>query len=83
MAFFEGPLSRQVDQVTESGFQPIGVAVICFSLKPPAKGIKGYRVFAAPVFELPQVVLIVKTEGFSSQAFSQLRIYIKYTTKMQ
>ena len=46
--------------MTESGFQPIGVAVSCFSIKPPAKGIKGYRAFAAPVFELPQVVLIVK-----------------------
>ena len=46
--------------LTESGFQPIGVAVSRFSIKPPAKDVKLYRAFAAPAFELPQVVLIVK-----------------------
>ena len=46
--------------MTESGFQPIGVAVSCFSIKPPAKHIKGYRGFAAPAFELRQVAFIVK-----------------------
>ena len=47
-------------EMTESGFQPIGVAVSCFSIKPPAKRIKGYRGFAAPAFELRQVAFIVK-----------------------
>ena len=30
-------------RLTESGFQPIGVAVSYFSIKPPAKRVKGYR----------------------------------------
>ena len=52
--------------MTESGFQPIGVAVIRFSIKPRAKDIKGYKAFAAPVFELPQVLpqvvlIVIKT----------------------
>ena len=38
--------------LTESGFQPIGVAVICFSLKLPAKDVMGYPAFSAPASEL-------------------------------
>ena len=38
--------------LTESGFQPIGVAVICFSFKLLAKDVMGYPAFSAPASEL-------------------------------
>ena len=41
-----------ISGMTESGYKPIGVAVIVFYTKAPAKGIKGYRGFAAPASEL-------------------------------
>ena len=56
--------------MTESGFQPIGVAVSRFSIKPPAKDIKGYRGFAAPAFELRQVAFIVKKTFYDGKRLS-------------